>query len=57
MVVYCYLQGVGHCLEVVVKSLNWDRRFRSRSQACPRTRMQTQQLRLLRVRLLGLVLD
>ena len=57
MVGYCYLQGVGHRLEAVVQILNWDRRSRSRPQACPRTQTQTQQLRLLLVRLLGLVLD
>ena len=49
---YCYLQEVGHRLEVVVQSRNWNRR--SRSQACPQTRMQ---IRLLLLRLLGLVLD
>jgi len=48
---YCYLQEVGHRLEVVVQSRNWNRR--SRSQACP----QTRQIRLLLLRLLGLVLD
>ena len=50
----CHLQEVGHRLEVV-QSPNWDHRSRSRCQACPQTRIQTRQLRLLLVRLLGLV--
>ena len=46
---------VGSHLEVVGQSRNWNRR--SRSEACPRTQMQTLQIHLLLVRLLGLVLD